>query len=245
LSRATYSNIAEKKLDWYEELLPWLMLTAQEYSYKLFTEPEQQRLFVEQIVETLLKGDITKRYEAYSMAIKDGWVDRDEVRRRENFNSMGPAGKIKTIQPGVTNIDTLLEKPGQEPPPKEPDYGPAMERALRVAFGRMIHKEILDVREAAKRPREWNGWLDGYYRHWLDKMETGMIPAVEVCRTLGVDLAKPVEEACFEHCRAARDELLELAGRVTPDQLEAAVEETTTRWDARLGDELTKRVTDV
>lgn len=92
LSRATFSNIGEQKLEFYEVLIWWLVRWEQELQYKLFKEYERAEYIVQHIVENLLKGDIEKRYNAYSQGLQWGYLNRNEVRRKENLNDMGEDG---------------------------------------------------------------------------------------------------------------------------------------------------------
>ena len=110
LMRATFSNIAEQKLEWYEDLLPWLTLSEQEYNAKLFTRGERQ-LFTEHVVEGLLKGDIEKRYNAYSTLLQWGVANVNEVRRRENMNSIGPVGDVYMVPANMMNAERLMDEP--------------------------------------------------------------------------------------------------------------------------------------
>ena len=43
-----------------------------------------EALFVEHVLEILLRGDTTTRFNAYGKAIQDGWMTRNEARRLEN-----------------------------------------------------------------------------------------------------------------------------------------------------------------
>ena len=43
-------------------------------------------IFAEFDVRGLLRGDIKSRYDAYNLAIRTGWMSRNEVRRLENLN---------------------------------------------------------------------------------------------------------------------------------------------------------------
>lgn len=119
LMRATFSNIHEQKLEWLEDLLPHLIRWEQEYNRKLFTEAEQESgLFVEHVVEGFLKGDIEKRFNAYSTALNWGFMNRNEVRRRENLNSLGPEGDVYMVPMNMQDAAKLTEEP--EPPPALP-----------------------------------------------------------------------------------------------------------------------------
>lgn len=271
LSRATFSNIAEQQLNWYQHLLPWLTVVAQEYSWKLFTEAERRKLFVEHLVDTLLKGDIQKRFVAYSTALKDGWMSRNEVRAKENLNSMGKPGDVYTVQAGVANIESLLDPPEPEgadgedgpddgsdesteesrskprasspsschPVQPSPDAIGAARRALGVAVSRMIHKECLDVRQAAAKPGEFLGFLDRYYRTWMDRLEVALRPAAEACRSLGVEI--DTDELAFRHCDEARRSLLALSGEATAADLAKRVDALCEEWETTLAANLVDR----
>jgi hypothetical protein len=50
--------------------------------------PEDGDLYAEFLVEGLLRGDITTRYAAYEVAIRNGWLMPEEVRMKENLGPM-------------------------------------------------------------------------------------------------------------------------------------------------------------
>lgn len=58
-------------------------------------------LIVEFNVDHLLRGDAKARAEAYAIAVQNGWMTRNEVRRRENL-------------PPIDGLDTPLLMPGQQ-----------------------------------------------------------------------------------------------------------------------------------
>lgn len=64
---------------------PWYGLWESEINAALFDEEEQGEYYVEAVIEGLIKGDIKARYEAYASAIGNGWMNKNEVRRRENL----------------------------------------------------------------------------------------------------------------------------------------------------------------
>jgi hypothetical protein len=238
LSRATFSNIAEQKLEAFERLLPWLVVTAQEYGYKLFTEPEQQRLFVEHITETILKADIKTRYEAYERALMGGFMNRDEVRQKENMNRMEEGGKVHTVHAGVQNIETLAHQPAEaqaeESEPESP-IGPlrgAARKALENGLRHAIGKEQVAARRAAEEPGKFLGWLDRHYPGYSGKMSAILTPACDVCRIVGVNV--DADEIARAHCEASHQALLRLSGEVTAEHLRSRVDEEATRWEAEI-----------
>jgi HK97 family phage portal protein len=88
LDRATFSNIEHQSIEFVTHTIrPWLVRIEQAIVRDLLGDAERRRgLYVEHTVEGLLRGDIKTRYEAYSSAITNGWMSRNEVRRLENFN---------------------------------------------------------------------------------------------------------------------------------------------------------------
>ncbi len=87
LERATFSNIEHQGIDFVVWTLGrWLKRWEHECNYKLFSEAERRTHFAEFLVDALLRGDTKTRYEAYGSAIEKGWMNRNEVRERENMN---------------------------------------------------------------------------------------------------------------------------------------------------------------
>lgn len=87
LERSTFSNIEHQSLEYVTgTLLSWLVRWEQRCNESLLTDEEREDYFFEFLVDGLLRGDTKTRYEAYRMAILDGWMSRNEVRERENLN---------------------------------------------------------------------------------------------------------------------------------------------------------------
>ena len=64
--------------------------------------PDDGSLYAEFLVEGLLRGDITTRYQAYEIAIRNKWMSPDEVRQKENLGPMPvmPEEPGDTLSPG-------------------------------------------------------------------------------------------------------------------------------------------------
>ncbi len=87
MEHATFSNIEHQGIEFVVySLRPWLVSWEQELARKLLTADERRRYFVEHVVDGLLRGDITTRYNAYATAISHGFRCPDEVRALENLN---------------------------------------------------------------------------------------------------------------------------------------------------------------
>jgi phage portal protein BeeE len=62
-----------------------------------------------------LRGDIKSRYEAYQIAIQNGWNNRDEIREMENQNPIpGGLGQKYTANAATVPLDQLGELKGGE-----------------------------------------------------------------------------------------------------------------------------------
>ncbi len=87
LERATFSNVEQQSIDFVVHTIrPWLVRLEQSIQFKLFTPTERRLFFAEFVVDGLLRGDVKTRFEAYGIAIDKGWMNRNEVREKENLN---------------------------------------------------------------------------------------------------------------------------------------------------------------
>ena len=69
-------------------LMPYITRIEQEMNLKLFRTNELGKTFVEFNVNGLLRGDVKSRTEAYKTAITNGYMSINEVRQKENMNSI-------------------------------------------------------------------------------------------------------------------------------------------------------------
>lgn len=86
--RATFSNVEHLAISAVTHtFLPWLTRWEQAINSRLIPRSLESRdVFAEFLVDSLLRGDTTTRYVAYASAITNGWMNRNEVRQRENLN---------------------------------------------------------------------------------------------------------------------------------------------------------------
>lgn len=86
LSRSTYSNIESQGIDYVVFcLLPWLRCIEEVINIKLLHPKEQDVVFVEFLVDGLLRGDQKSRYEAYVAGRNAGFLSVNDIRRMENM----------------------------------------------------------------------------------------------------------------------------------------------------------------
>ncbi len=87
LERATFSNIEHQSIAFVRDTIrPWLIRLEQTIYRDLLNEVERRQYFAKHSVEGLLRGDTKTRYEAYKMAVENGWMSRNEVRGLEDLN---------------------------------------------------------------------------------------------------------------------------------------------------------------
>ena len=70
-------------------VLPILETIQTAFNRYLLAETEKGRLFFAFDTKELLKGDLEKRFRAYAIAIRQGFMQIDEVRSIENFKPLG------------------------------------------------------------------------------------------------------------------------------------------------------------
>lgn len=126
----SYASNEQQSLEFViHTLRPWLVRLEQGYNNQLFmSDLERKRYFYEHLVDGLLRGDITSRYEAYTKGRNGGWLSANDVRELENLNPLpGDQGDIYLQAVNYIEAGTEpepVEPPVIEPPKQEPtaDY---------------------------------------------------------------------------------------------------------------------------
>lgn len=97
LEKATFTNIEQQSLEFVVyTLLPWLKRWESAINTQLIAPLRNSVHFAEFLVDGLLRGDQAARVAFYSAGLRDGWLNRDEVREMENRNPI-PDGSGKTF----------------------------------------------------------------------------------------------------------------------------------------------------
>ena len=87
LGRATWGNLASEMTSFEKfTIQPWLRRIEGAIERDLLADEDD--LYAEFLVEGLLRSDITTRYAAYEVGIRNGWITPEEVRRKENMGPM-------------------------------------------------------------------------------------------------------------------------------------------------------------
>lgn len=89
-SNSTFNNMEQMGIEFVTfTMMPVTVCCESAINAQCFTEREQDEgLYYEFNLEMLLRGDTQSRYTAYGQGIKDGWLVRNEVRKRENLNPL-------------------------------------------------------------------------------------------------------------------------------------------------------------
>ena len=68
------------------------MAWEQRLNLMLLSARERERYCIEFVMEGLLRGNTKERYESYQIARQNGWLSINEIRERENLNTIGEIG---------------------------------------------------------------------------------------------------------------------------------------------------------
>ena len=144
LNNATFSNIEQESISFVVNTIrPWAIRFEQALMRTLLTEEEQKNYYVEFLLDALLRGDTKTRYDAYQVGLQNGFMTVNEVREKENMNSLdwGDASMIPLNMRPVQSKEDLNPPPVDAPPPvakdvpakKSLDLDPeVLERTLRA-----------------------------------------------------------------------------------------------------------------
>jgi HK97 family phage portal protein len=160
-------------------LRPWLTRWTQAIRRDLLLAP--QTYFADFVVEHLLRGDITSRYNAYAIARQWGWLSVNEIRRYENLNPVGGG-------------DTYLQPMNMEPSGGAPLRGELLTSGVNAHYrllaeesaARLVRKEIAACTRLAKEDN-WAGQVADFYQAHAalvaQAMRMSMAKAMAYCET--------------------------------------------------------------
>lgn len=148
LDKATFSNIEHQSLEFVTRtLLPWLKRIEDSANRDLFGPLERGKYFVKFNLDALLRGDIKSRYEAYQMAVTNGWMNRNEVRLLEDMN---PAEGLDEYLSPMNMQGSDESEPEPEKDNKKPQDG-------------SIAKAVLIERARLADDAEFHAWAEDYF----------------------------------------------------------------------------------
>lgn len=113
LGRATWGNLASEMVSFEKfTIAPWLRRIEGAIERDILVDEDD--LYAEFLVEGLLRSDITTRYQAYEVALRNKWMTVEEVRRRENLgplpdNPDDSVGEIEDTPGDIVEDDGEVE----------------------------------------------------------------------------------------------------------------------------------------
>lgn len=140
-SRTGYASLEQENQSFLDETLDaWLTTWEEEVTEKLLTA-EQKRTdshFFEFVRQALLRTDLAARYNGYNLALTGGWMNRDEVRSRENLNPMPDGtGQLFYLPANMTILDADGKAKKQ---PLNDARQDAIEQIARSTLKRLLHR---------------------------------------------------------------------------------------------------------
>ncbi len=109
LTKSSFNNIEMQSQEFVTyTLMPYITRIENEMNLKLFRTNELGYKFIEFNVNGLLRGDVKSRNEAYKTAITNGYMSINEVRQKENLNSI-EGGDKHFMQMNMTTIEKIGE----------------------------------------------------------------------------------------------------------------------------------------
>lgn len=217
LSQSTNNNIEHQGLEFTTHCeMPWLVRLEQTIWRDLLSAEEQADYFAKFNVDSLLRGDLKSRYEAFAIGRQWGWLSADDVLELEDRNPLPDGqGEIYLVPLNMVPADAPLQfdqggpaaptpptPPPAEPPPaaalpaSEPvpaQLPPPVAKPAPDLSLAMQHAEGL-LREPLHRlaRRELQVARDGFKRGG----EAGLVAAVAGHREAALRTLPPVLEPC-------------------------------------------------
>ena len=200
MSGATFSNIEEQGVEFVTYSLgPWLVNVEQALTRDLLTDEQRKSLFVEHLVDGLMRGKTSERYASYSSALQAGWMSPNEVRAMENLNpfeggdtyltplNMVPAGEEQSQRQDQEQSQGFKKKITRSKSSIAAQRRRTIEAYLPVyedVAERMVRREVQDIERALDKftrrrtVTEFVVWLDEYYDDFKSVLVKAFAPVM-------------------------------------------------------------------
>lgn len=138
LEHATFSNIEHQSIEFVTDTLrPWLVRWEQAMAHKLISQRERGKVFSEFLVDGLLRGDTTSRYQAYAIGRQWGWFSINDILKMENMNPIEdgdghlvPLNMVELGESSQSSVDSN-QTPDEQPPVAAPAAGNGTRHKVR------------------------------------------------------------------------------------------------------------------
>ncbi len=109
LSRSTNNNIEQQSQEFLTYcMLPWFRMW-EEAICRDFFDGDDRVFFAEFLLDGFLRGDTEARTASYTAGINGGWLNINDVRRKENMNPIGKDGDTYLRPLNMVPVGTKVE----------------------------------------------------------------------------------------------------------------------------------------
>lgn len=209
LDKATFSNIEQQALEFAMfTIMPLARKWEKKLNLRLLTERErEQGYYFEFDMNSLMRGDVKSRFEAYKIGREAGIYSPNEIRALENMNPRddddgdaywigGPSGQQPSNQQG-----------GESDADAQARLRATLRPVLVDAAARIHKRECADITAAAERYERkgdmggFAGWLGDYWARHRDFCATALRPAYAALGDAGeADRQAAAHVAALECC---------------------------------------------
>jgi len=106
----SYASVEQQAIDFVVDCIrPWLVCWEERTTLSLLTPTERKRYYAEFLVDALLRGDADSRARFYTALFNLGAISANEVRQKENLNSIGTDGDRYFVQQNLMPLDMVDE----------------------------------------------------------------------------------------------------------------------------------------
>lgn len=189
LENATFSNIEHQAIEFVTDTIrPWLRRFEQAMGRDLLTESERQTLYMEYLVEGLLRGDTVSRYQSYAVGRQWGWLAVNDIRRLENMEPIDDGDvylqPLNMVQAGTPAANGAPDAADQRSPGNGARAAAWLRPVVEDAAKRLARREAADLRSQGMKalrqsPESFDAWLDGYYATLSEASWRSLEPVVK------------------------------------------------------------------
>lgn len=224
LMRAHFNNVEHLGIQFVRGLRRWKKLLCQEIDYKLLPPGP---VGVDLDLSWAAEGDAKSVAETLAILANNGFIKRNEGRRKLGYNSVGAEGDTLTIQSNMTTLDRVNkgenlkkdkngagagapdDEPGSEPgvPAKRKTRAEATGRQLVLAaIRRGLQRQHLRVSNGRwGNEAKFKAWVNNTIGTDTSYTNAQLTDALSILEEVGVSVvsrrAGVVEELCFESAR--------------------------------------------
>ncbi|MFH2094374.1 MAG: phage portal protein, partial [Bacteroidota bacterium] len=257
LDKSSFSNIEQQSLELViYSLRPWIVRFDQNYTIQLLSEEDQLQYFFEHLIDGLLRGDTTSRWDSYSRGFQMACYSPNDILEMENRNPY-EGGDNKYIQLSMVPVGTSI--------PVAPRSSQAIVESrsiigrdrinnryypiIRDVAQRIVNREAIAVNRQVKKLAGNRGlvddvskWLDDFYekhKWYVESKYNSVIRSFadakkdQAINEVGVDLTTPeeVEEFISNYIKRFAERHVESSHEQLISLLEGDLEDIAGRVD--------------